>query len=452
MISNSPNQKQIDLFNNHLSNWIDLRHPLILLAEKIPWQKIEKAFDGLYSHTGSPAKAIRRMAGLLILKYLFNLSDERLVALWKENIYFQYFCGEAYIQKTPPCAASDLVHFRNRIGEKGVTQLFSISIGLHAKKIKKSHTLLVDTTVQEKNITYPTDSKLYYKIIMKCNKIAKKVGIKLRQTYHRSAKKLQLTCNHISIKKKAFRTSLRKLKTLASRQLRDLTRKLKKENLGLLSHYQPVLKLFNKVLCQQKGDKGKIYSLHEPQVSCIVKGKKHKRYEYGNKVSIAALAGSHVIVGLKSFQIPHHDSKSLSPTLSQVKELTGQVYKQVVVDRGYRGHPEVEGSQVILPGNGKGSSPYQKRKRKKQFRQRAGIEGIISHVKQDHRMLRNYLKGNQGDTINGMLAAMGFNFKLWLRGMAKIFFYFLALPFRDIVQKLVALFFIFLSQRTFASS
>jgi len=188
MLGKSPNQNQTDLFGFNLQQSIELQHPLVQLAHNINWGQLEKDWAHLYSHRGFPSHPLRKMVGLLLLKPMYNLSDERLVARWKENPYMQYFCGEAFFQKQQPCASSDLVHFRNRLGKDGIEKLLQLTIQLHEGKVKRAKTILVDTTVQEKNITYPTDVGLYKKIIVRCNGWAKKLDIKLRQSYRRTVK------------------------------------------------------------------------------------------------------------------------------------------------------------------------------------------------------------------------------------------------------------------------
>ncbi len=152
MKGKSPDQSQLSLVDQSLSMQINPKHPLYRLANAIPWHKLEQEFAPLYSHTGRKAHPIRLMVGLLILKQLRNLSDESVVEQWVESVYFQYFCGEAYFQWRPPCHPTDLVLFRRRIGEKGIEKIFQISIELHGDKAKERE-VLIDSTVQEKNIT-----------------------------------------------------------------------------------------------------------------------------------------------------------------------------------------------------------------------------------------------------------------------------------------------------------
>ena len=409
MLGKTPNQQQTDLFKNLLAHQLNPKHPLYLLAQEIPWKKLEEDFASLYGSVGLPSHPIRKMAALVMLKHLYNLSDERVVARWETDPYFQYFAGEATFQWGQPCAASDLVHFRHRLGEKGIEKLFALSIALHADKVKKAKEVIVDTTVQEKNITFPTDAKRYKKVIEKCNRIAKRCGIKLRQSYRFVVQRLQYAQRyaHLPRHAKKAKKALKKLRVLAGRQVRDLQRQLAK--LGKEELYVPIVQIMERIVSQQRGDSHKLYSLHAPEVSCIAKGKAHKKYEFGSKVSIASLSGSNVVVGLASFVGNPYDSKTLAPTLEQVRQWTGRRYGRVLVDKGYRGHGQVGSSAVIMPGKKLHGSAYALRRHKTLCKRRSAIEAIIGHLKSDHRMGRNYLKGSIGDRNNALLAGMGFN-------------------------------------------
>ncbi len=414
MKGNDPGQNQLNMFHQRLSDQLNPKHPLYCLAEKIPWEFFEKEFEPLYSHTGRKAHPVRLMVGLLILKQLRNLSDEGVVDRWVENGYYQYFCGEGFFQWEFPCHPTDLVYFRKRIGEKGVEKIFQVSIEIHGKKAKERE-VLIDTTVQEKNITFPTDTKLYKKISERCVSIADKEQVTLRQSYRWTVKKLMLAQrfrNHPKNYKKA-RKAERKLKTISGRLIRDLERKLPAEK---LCHYSSLFELFRRVLEQTKSSSNKVYSLHEPQVYCVGKGKEHKKYEFGAKGSIAVTKESGIIVGAVSHPQNIHDSRTLIDVISQISELRNQCPKIALCDRGYRGRSKVGETRILIPKPpGKRATAYQKQKARKRFRKRAGIEPIIGHLKSDYRMMRNYLKGSAGDSINLMLAAAAFNFRKWMR-------------------------------------
>lgn len=419
MIGKSPNQEQKHLFMPNLIEFINLKHELCLLAEAIDWEKFEVDFAPFYSKIGSPAKPIRLMVGLLILKQIYNLADETVMSEWVSNPYFQHFCGETVFQWKFPCDPSDLVHFRHRIGEAGVEKVLAASISIHGKKVL-SEDISIDTTVQEKNMTFPTDTKLAVKIVKKCQQIAKKETIKLRQSYKFVVKDLLKAANSKSWKMAGERKKARKsIKTKAGCLVRELRRKLDAEK---LKKHEEMLTVCEKILNQKQADKNKIYSLHELEVGCIAKGKAHKKYEFGSKVSLAVSQKSNIILSAVSFKGNPHDNKTLDLTLSQQERLTGVRAKNAFVDRGYKSR-EIGGTKIHAPTNGAGKTTAEKTKLRKNFRRRAGIEPIIGHVKSDFGMARNYLKGEIGDSINAMLGASAFNFKSWMRkALAELIF------------------------------
>ena len=173
---------------------------------------------------------IQLMSGLFILKQMFDLGDETVIPEWIRDPYFQYFCGEACFNWQQPCDPSDLVHFRKRIGEAGVERILQESIRIHGKKAQ-SEEIVIDSTAQEKNITFPTDTKLRKKIINKCVKIAEKENIELRQSYKRTVKKLLLKnrFSHHPKRQKEARKAQRKIKTIAFRLVRELKRNFSAE-------------------------------------------------------------------------------------------------------------------------------------------------------------------------------------------------------------------------------
>ncbi len=416
MISKKKNVSQIGFFSS-FDDTLSQKHPLYILANKVDWKSFEDAFQPLYCQdNGRPAKPIRLMVGLLMLKHIRNISDESVVEQWAENNYYQYFCGEKSFVPGVPCEASELVHFRKRIGEEGIALILKESIRINGDDSNHPD-VNVDTTVQEKNISFPTDSKLHRKIIKKCHQIADKEGVVLRQSYKRILKGLgvqQRFRNHPRNKKKAIRAD-KKVKVIAGRLVRELERKLAQ---GL---YGEELSLFKQVLLQTRNSKKKIYSLHEPDVQCISKGKEHKKYEFGNKVSIVYnLSG--VIVGAMGFR-NEYDGHTLEPALQQVEALTGKSPKTASVDRGYRGKSMIGDTKIQIPKPfNKRQSQYQQQKLKQAHRKRAAIEPVIGHLKSDLRLIRNFYKGIFGDNINIMMVAAAFNFKRMMNKWKKSFF------------------------------
>jgi len=409
MLAKKPVDKGPNLFYSSLSVMLDQKHPFFILSHQINWSVFEEAFSVLYClDNGRPAKPIRLMVGLLILKHLRNISDESVVEQWAENTYYQYFCGQQDFIPSAPCEASDLVHFRKRIGQSGVELILKESIRINGKDAEEEE-VSIDSTVQEKNITYPTDAKLHRKIISKCKAISKKEGLGQRQSYTFVLKKLgvnQRFRNHPKNKRKA-RKADRKVKTIAGRLVRELER-----NLSAVHGHIPEIALFNRVLRQKRGDKNKVYSLHEPEVQCISKGKEHKKYEFGNKVSIIYTQNTGVIVGALSFR-NEYDGHTLETALDQHEKLTGARAKTAIADRGYRGKIKIGGTEISIPKpfNNKKVSKYKQGKMRKAFKRRAAIEPCIGHLKSDHRLGRNFYKGVVGDSINLILAAAAFNFK-----------------------------------------
>lgn len=407
---------QQNLFKTRLTELINMEHGLVKLANEIDWDKMEQEFEKLFSRQGRPSVAIRKIAGLLLLKELFKESDESVVERWIENAYWQYFTGETFFQTEAPFDPSQFVHFRKRIGEKGLEYLLSQSVKLHPQaKFEKE--VQIDTTVQEKNITFPTDAKLAKKVIDNCIRIAKKEGIKQRQSYKRVSKQMLRDAyfgHHPRRKKKAI-MARKKLRTLGKRLVRELERKMPE---NVLENYKLEFEKFKKILTQERNTKDKIYSLHEPQTACIAKGKAHKSYEFGSKIAVVRGRKTGVITSVKRFSGNPHDSKTLEESLSQsqrVRELIGGTRPQLAsADRGFRGIKEVENTQVLIPQNKKATTKYQQEVARKRFRERAAIEPTISHLKRNHSMGLNFLKGIAGDIHNALLAGIGYNLKLRL--------------------------------------
>ena len=405
MLSKPKDTAQLGFYST-FEEQLNHSHPLYKLANAIDWKVFDEAFAKHYSQQmGAPAKPIRLMVSLLILKHLRDLSDENVVEQWAENSYYQYLSGETCFAGSEPCEATELVHFRKRIGEEGIELILKESIRVNGRD-GESKKLSGDTSVQEKNITYPTDDKLYKKIIKKCVAIAVDEQIDLRQSYKRTVKKLgtQQRMKRNKGGDKQARKASRKIKTIAGRLVRELNRKLSPSS---LNNYASELQLFQKVLAQKRHDSNKIYSLHEPDVKCYSKGKEHKKYEFGNKVSILVTQNTGVIVGALSIEQNIHDSKTLAPALAQHQRLTGIMAEEVFVDRGYRGTSWVGETKIQIPKPDKNITAA----KRKGHSRRAAIEPVIGHLKQDYRMARNFLKGIKGDAINVLLAAAGMNFK-----------------------------------------
>lgn len=424
-----------DLFQPELEGLLDQRQGLYKLANVLPWTEVVSWIEPLYSEVGRPGLPVRLLAGLLLLKHLENLSDERVCEAWVQNPYYQYFCGERHFQWRLPCDPSELVRFRQRIGVSGVQRLLELSLSLHKDKVLAEDELVADTTVQESAVGFPTDTRLWVDCIEALWRMGDEAGVFWRRRYTRTVPKLLRVLRTRSNRLvKDRRKARNKLKTIAGRLLRDFQRRcgeawrvVHAEKLGLIK----------RVLSQKKHDKSKVYSLHDPGVLCIAKGKAHKKYEFGRKASIAILRDSGVVVSAVSFAENLYDGDTLEDTLALAQVHTGKTFESVLVDRGYRGQKRIGQTEVLLPGKvRKSDSYYQRMKQRKRYARRAAIEPVIGHLKFDHRLIRCFLKGAVGSAINLILASAAWNLKLWLNALLCALIRGLTLLSPDIIQPL----------------
>src|SRR5664280_656148 len=410
-----PSQPQLEMFKTVLASFINPQHELCLLAKEIDWDYLEKEFAPLYGEVGRPSIPIRTIVGLLLLKQIYNLGDETVMERYIDSPYSQHFCGEIYFQYKYSFDPSDFVHFRKRIGEKGMKKIFKQSLDLFGKENlrKEVKEVRVDMTAQEKNITFPTDRKLTEKVIEHCKRIANKEDIKLKRTYTFEIRKLKQQLRFARKPKnlKKHIKAQKKLHRIAFKIYHDLVKQLN----PIPKSYMKEFDVLYRVLTQQRDDSNKIYSIHEPEVLCISKGKEHKPYEFGNKSSFAYTRESGIIVGAMAVEGNAYDGHTLKPQLEQVKELTGGKIRKAIVDRGYKVKGGIPSIDIVMPKALKRESYYLKKKREERCRSRAGIEGLISHLKHDHRMIRNYLSGTAGDQTNTLLAAAAYNMMKWMR-------------------------------------
>ena len=408
MLAKRPDTAQLSFYTT-FEEQLNHHHPLYILANTIQWNVFDEKFGKHYSpDQGTPAKPIRRMVGLILLKHPRNLSDESIVEQWAENSYYQYFCGETSFAGGKPCDASELVHFRHRIGQEGTELIFQESVRVNGKDAEET-TVCVDTSVQEKNITFPTDDKLYKRIIRGCREIAEEEGVELRQSYERTVKRLsyQQRFKRSEKQQKKARKASKKIKTIAGRLVREIERKLP---VSALERHSASLALFKKVLAQQRYDKHKIYSVHEPSVECIGKGKEHKKYEFGNKVSLMITRTTGVIVGALSLENNDYDGHTLEPALAQYKRFYNREPKKAITDLGYKGVTTVGATEIVTPMK-KGKTPSEKYALRKDHRRRSAIEACFSHLKHSFRLGRNFYRAVVGDVVNVLLAAAACNFK-----------------------------------------
>jgi len=409
-----PNPDQLNFLHANLLDQLNPKHPLLMLASHIPWEYFETEFAPLYSDQGRPAKAIRLMVGLSILKHLEDLSDDVLIARWVRDPYQQLFCGETEFQWKFPCDPSDMTYFRKRIGSEGFEKMLSVSIALHGESAIEEE-MCVDTTVQEKNTTFPTDAKHYRKIHDHLLKLARTEGIILPRTHEKEVKQLKQHtrfARHPRNRNKA-RHAVKRLKTIAGRLLREIQRQM---NEAQQQKHGETLLRYQHVLKQKRGDKNKIYSLHEPHIYCMSKGKDHKKYEFGTKAAVAKTRDSNLLIGALAIEKNSYDGHTLPGVFSQIERILGHVPRICLGDRGYRGKSKINNTRILTPQPPrKNASKAMHAEMRKRFQRRAAIEPVIGHLKSDHRLNRNFLKGFAGDQINLLMAAAAFNFKKWMR-------------------------------------
>jgi IS5 family transposase len=445
-----------DFFRARLDHMIDRRHPLAVLASHMPWRQIEAALAPAFarpvregridedtdlfgpttetvgagvSAAGRPRLPIRLMASLLYLKHAFNLSDEEVVERWAENVVWQYFSGQEYYEPRLPCDATQVGRFRTAIGEAGVEELLKATVdtavATEAVRPKEFERVIVDTTVQEKAIAHPVDSRLLEIARAKVVQAAKFAGITLKQTFAKEGKELRRKAGGYAHAKqfKRLRRVLKRQRTILGSVLREVQRKLATadtESPLSLNRLTTVLERAERIRTQQRHDKNKLYALHAPEVECIGKGKARTPYEFGVKASIAVTHRSGLMVGARTFPGNPYDGHILSAQLEQTRILledVGCVPKQVVVDLGFRGvdadNPEVE---IIHRGKFKSLTDLQRR----WLKRRQAVEPAIGHLKTDHRMDRCWLQGVLGDALHAVLCAAGYNLRWLLRAMARM--------------------------------
>jgi IS5 family transposase len=444
-----------DFFRSRLDAMIDLRHPLAVLANRMPWASIEATLTPMFerrvregrvtaevdlfgvtpklagsgvSAAGRPRLSIRLMVGLLYLKHAYNESDDSVCERWAESVYFQYFCGEEYFQPRLPCDPTNLVRFRQALGEAGVEELLATTIAaameMKAVTPAELERVIVDTTVQEKAVAYPTDSRLLEVARARLVQLAQRAGLALKQTYEREGKRLRRRAGGYAHAKqfRRLRRVLKRQRTVLGRLLRDIERKLS----GAPDERQTQLRVWLERawrICRQRPkDKNKLYALHAPEVECIGKGKARQPYEFGVKVSLAITEKQGLIVGARAFPGNPYDGHTLAEQLEQssilLQDLPGTPQpKTVLVDLGFRGvDAEVSSVQLIHRGKHKTLTRTQRR----WLKRRQAIEPIIGHVKHDHGMRRCWLKGQTGDALHAVLCAAGYNLRWLLRAIVRL--------------------------------
>ncbi len=376
------------MFELNFADLLDSSHELMRAKKLIDWDKLHEALRIYYSTRGRHAKPIRLMVALHLLKHHYNCSDERAVDELHENAYWQSFCGFKCFQRGQIVEATTLVKFRERIGVEGMQLIEKALLNhWHAKRLVKTKRVAVDTTAQPKNIAYPTDADLLYRIKERIVKQVKQI----RQT--------------IGLKK-TFRSFARGYK--------DAGRKLNQ----LASVGRRVVNQSRQVLKGEKPDR-RLYAIHEHKVAAIKKGKANKPCEFGSLVSLS-VNDDGMILSHAEYQQNISDSKTVSKVVNGIKANTGECPEVVAADRGFdQSYKKQERcrrrwgvKRLAIPKKGK--TPHRDSDApwfKQALKQRVKIEPIIGHLKADHRLDRCRYKGSEGDTTNVVWAAAAWNMR-----------------------------------------
>ncbi len=431
-MSRPRDDRQKDLLRPALDQIIDLGHPLARLAREIDWDFLDGRFGSVCRPgPGQPGLPTRLVAGLFILKHMHNLSDEALCARWIENPYYQYFCGEESFCHQLPFDRSSLTRWRQRLGEEQLVAVMQESLSVAhqtgAIATKDLERVAVDTTVQPKAVAHPTDARLMHRALEKLVALAEREGVPLRQSYRRVAKRAAIMVGRYTHAHqfKRMRRELKFLRTRLGRVIRDIRRKIDGDA-ARQARFGPLLDLAGKVRLQDHRQRGpKVYSLHAPEVECIGKGKARTPYEFGCKVSVATPVtspkGGQFVLHVKALHGNPFDGHTLGPMVADMEKLIGVAAQRIHVNKGYRGHNHPNKFKVWITGRVRNTTAAIKREMKR----RAAVEPVIGHIKAEHRMDRNYLKGRDGDRANAVLAAAGYNFSLllrWLQALLRAFF------------------------------
>ncbi|WOD16767.1 IS5 family transposase [Paraburkholderia kirstenboschensis] len=423
-----------DFFRQPLREQINLKHPLVRLTDLINWERLGASMsESFVSGKGRPATSPRLIAGLLYLQHAFDLSDEEVVWQWVENP----FTGETYLQTQPPIDPSSLTRWRKRLGEAGVEELLAetIEAAKRAGVIKASSVkrVIVDTTVMEKAIAYPTDSRLLERCREHLVKAAARHGLKLRQNYNREAPRLASQISRYAHAKqyKRMRKTLRTLRSRVGRMMRDVERQVDAVADCSRAALQELIGRTKRILSQKLKDKNKLYALHAPEVECLAKGKARIPYEFGVKVSITTTHKEGLVVGMRSMPGNPYDGHTLAEALEQAAN-TDVTPEVAIVDRGYKG-VALDGVKIYHPGLRRGITCGLRA----MIKRRSAIEPAIGHMKSDAKLGRNGLKGALGDALHAVLCGAGHNLRMILRKLRLLYAFVLAVLFRMATDAMV---------------
>ena len=424
---------QANLFKVMLRDIVNPKHELILLRDAIDWGRFEKVLEPVYCQgNGRPSIPVRMMVGLTMLRTMYGLSDQEVLDGWVENPYWQAFCGGVFFEHEPPTDQSIMSRWRSRVGETGVTEMLKESVASAVRsKVAKRHDfekVNVDTTVQEKNVRFPTDARTLDRARERVVAVGEKLGIRFKRNYVRKGKTMlrkysgYVRAKQFNRAENAVRTLRQYLKNVVDFAESQPIVPRNMRELRLIAMLQEYVARSRKLLAQDKNTPGKdkIYSFHEPQVECIAKGKVHKRYEFGVKAGFVTASRTNWVLGAMALPGNPYDGNTLTEVLTQAETICGTKPKHAYCDLGYRGH-DYKGDIDIQVVN-----RFRKRKPRallRWWKRRSAIEPVIGHVKSDHGMDRNMLAGSKGDKVNAMLAGVGFNLLKLMKGLRRLFLY-----------------------------
>ncbi len=414
-----------DLLRARIDQIINIKHELVVLADRIDWAWLEAELAGCFSDQGRPAEPVRFMIGMFLLKHTYALSDEQVWDRWVHDPYFQYFTGEEFFQHDLPHERSGMSHWRKRIGDKlEVLLQESLRIAHDTGALTKRDLarVTVDTTVQPKNVTFPTDAKLLETAIRQLGKLAKAHDVPLRQSYARLAKRAAMMAGRYAHAKqfKRMNRQIKFLRTRLGRIIRDIRRKTEGDE-DLQEAFAVALSKASQIRGQKQRQRGwKLYSWHAPETECIGKGKAHKPYEFGVKVSLTTTnkrcKGGQFILHAKALPGNPYDGHTLKEVIEETEALTGREIERAYVDKGYRGHDAPKPGRVFKSGQKRGVHGQIRR----ELRRRSAIEAVIGQCKTDGHLDRNFLHGRLGDQINAVMSAVGYNLRLILKWLRKL--------------------------------
>ena len=424
------------MFELNFTDFLDPQHELLRAVALINWDELHAAMSAYYSILGRRGKPIRLMVGIHILKHSYNCSDERAVEQLHENAYWQCFCGFTCFQRGQILDATSLVKFRNRVGTEGLQRIESVFLK-HWQELGlvKTRRVCIDTTAQPKNIAYPTDADLLFdireKIVRQVKKVRKVVGFrKPLRSFTRTGKKLLLHAKKlyrhkpqqqqqaikelVSMTHRVANHAARMVNSLYARGQNNLGRKLNQ----LVSVGRRIVSQTRQVLKGQK-PANRLYSLHEPKVAVIKKGKANKSCEFGSLVSLS-INDDGVILSHAEYQHNIADTQTVATLLKHMETNTGKRANTIAADRGFDQSYKKQNrcrrrwgvKRLAIPKKGK--RPHRDSHNqwfKQALKQRVKIEPVIGHLKSDHRMDRCRYKGPDGDTANVLWAVAAWNVK-----------------------------------------